>query len=104
MARVMAIYRTPKDAAAFDKYYFESHVPLAKTLPGLKKYEVSQGTIATPAGESGIHRIAVLHFEDLRAVQAALASAEGQATAADVGMFAPEPGDVQILIFDTRQV
>jgi uncharacterized protein (TIGR02118 family) len=100
----MAMYRTPKDAAAFDKYYFETHVPLAKKLPGLKKFEVSQGPIASPAGESGWHRIAVLHFEDMRAVQAAFSSAEGQATVADVGVFAPEPGDVQILMFDSRQV
>jgi uncharacterized protein (TIGR02118 family) len=35
------IYRTPADTAAFDKHYFEMHVPLAKKLPGLRKYEVS---------------------------------------------------------------
>jgi len=33
---------------AFDKHYFEAHVPIAKKIPGLRKYEVSQGPVATP--------------------------------------------------------
>ena len=36
MAKLFGIYQQPADAAAFDKYYFESHVPLAKTIPGLR--------------------------------------------------------------------
>jgi uncharacterized protein (TIGR02118 family) len=104
MARVLVMYRTPNDKAAFDKYYFETHVPIAKKLPGLKKFEVNQGAAGSPAGDSGIHRIAILHFDDMAAIQAAFASPEGQATVADVGVFAPEPGAVQILIFETRQV
>ncbi len=84
MARLMVLYRTPKDAAAFDKYYFETHVPIAQKLPGLKKYEVSQGAVGSPAGDSGVHRVAILHFEDMAAIQVAVA---------DVGVFAPEPGD-----------
>lgn len=104
MARLMVLYKMPKDAAAFDKYYFETHVPIAKKIPGLKKYEVNQGAVSSPAGDPGIHRIAILHFDDMAAIQAAFASPEGQATAADVGNFAPEPGTVQILLFETRMV
>ena len=104
MARLLVMYRTPKDAAAFDKYYFETHVPIAKKLPGLKKYEVNQGAIGSPAGISGWHRIAILHFDDMAAIHAAFASPEGQAAVADLGVFAPEPGGVQILLLETRQV
>jgi uncharacterized protein (TIGR02118 family) len=104
MARLIAIYKTPKDKAAFDKYYFETHVPIARKIPGLKKFEVNQGAVGSPAGDPGIHRIAILHFDDMAAIQAAFASSEGQATVADVGVFAPEPGAVQILMFETRQV
>jgi uncharacterized protein (TIGR02118 family) len=104
MARLVAMYATPKDAAAFDKYYFETHVPIAKRIPGLRKFEVSQGGIGSPAGDSGVHRIAVLHFDDMAALKTALASPEGQAAVADVGVFAPEPGAVRILMFETRQV
>jgi len=102
MARLVAMYKTPKDAAAFDKYYFEKHVPIAKKIPGLRKYEVSAGAVATPAGPSGYYLVAVLHFDDLAAIQAAFASAEGQAAAADVQTFAT--GGVEMFMFDHREV
>jgi len=104
MARVMVIYRTPKDAAAFDKYYFETHVPIAKRLPGLRKYEVSQGAVGSPAGDSGVHRIAMLHFDDMAAIEAAFASPQGKAAMDDVRVFAPNEGDARILLFESRQV
>lgn len=104
MARLIAIYKTPKDAAAFDKHYFETHVPIAKKLPGLKKFEVNQGAVGSPAGNPGIHRIAILHFDDVAAIQAAFGSPEGQATVADLGNFASDPGAVQVLMFETRMV
>ena len=102
MARLVVMYKTPKDKAAFDKHYFDKHVPLAKTIPGLRKYEVSQGPIATPAGPSDFHLIATLHFDDMGAIQRAFASPEGQAAAADVQGFAS--GGVDMLIFDNRDV
>ena len=102
MAEVLVLYKTPKDAAAFDKYYAETHIPLAKKMPGLRKYLVSQGPVATPAGPSGIHLVAVLSFDSMAAVQKAFGSAEGQATAADVPKFAS--GGADIMFFDTRDV
>jgi uncharacterized protein (TIGR02118 family) len=102
MAQLVVMYKSPKDAAAFGKYYFEKHIPLAKKLPGLRKYEVSQGPVATPGGPSGYHLVALLHFDNMAAIQAAFGSAEGQAAVADVQTFAT--GGVDILMFDTRQV
>jgi uncharacterized protein (TIGR02118 family) len=58
MAEVLVLYKTPKDAAAFDKYYVD--FPLAKKMPGVRKYLVSKGPVATPAGPSGIHLVAIL--------------------------------------------
>ena len=78
MARMVVIYRRPRDVDAFDQHYFQTHVPLAKKLPGLRKYEVSHGPIATPAGASDFHLVATLHFDDLAAIKQAFASAEGQ--------------------------
>jgi uncharacterized protein (TIGR02118 family) len=102
MARLVVMYKTPEDAAAFDKYYFDKHVPLAKKIPGLGKYELSRGPVATPAGPSGYHLIATLHFGDMAAIQAAFASAEGQATVADLQNFVTSPPD--ILMFDNSDV
>jgi uncharacterized protein (TIGR02118 family) len=102
MAHVVVMYKTPKDTAAFDKHYFETHVPIAKKIPGLRKYEVSQGPVATPTGPSGYHLIATLYFDNLAAVQAAFGSDEGKTTAADVQKFAT--GGVDMLLFDNREV
>ena len=102
MAQVVVTYKTPKDTAAFDKYYAETHIPLAKKMPGLRKYQVSKGPVATPAGPSGVHLIAILTFDDLAAIGAAFGSAEGRATAADVPKFAS--GGADIVFFDTRDV
>ena len=102
MAEVLVLYKTPTDTAAFDKYYAETHIPLAKKLPGLRKYQVSQGAVATPAGPSGIHLVATLTFDSLAAVQAAFGSAEGQAAAGDLPNFAS--GGADLLMFDSREV
>ena len=85
MAKILALYKTPKDPAAFDSYYAATHAPLARTLPGLKQFKVSKGAVNGP---SDYHMIAVLDFESLASLQAALASPEGQATVGDIGNFA----------------
>ncbi len=33
MARMVVIYHTPKNVEAFDRHYFDVHIPLAKKLP-----------------------------------------------------------------------
>jgi uncharacterized protein (TIGR02118 family) len=100
MAQLLVMYKTPKDAAAFDKYYAEKHIPIAKKIPGLRKYEVSHGPVVTPAGPSGYHLVALLEFDSLAAIQSGFGSAEGQAAGADVANFAT--GGVDIVMFDTR--
>ncbi|AVA25045.1 EthD family reductase (plasmid) [Rhizobium sp. CB3171] len=104
MARMVVIYPTPKNIEEFDRHYFEVHVPLAKKIPGLRKYEVSDGPIATVVGGSTIHRIGTLYFDDLAAIERAFASPEGQATRADRQLFAPDDSGVQMFLFDNREV
>ncbi len=101
---MVVIYRTPKDPAAFDRHYFETHVPLAKKLPGLRKYEVSRGPVASPTGASDIHLVATLYFDSLGAIRQAFATPEGQACGADRRVFAPDDSRVLMLLFDSREV
>lgn len=102
MAKLIATYGQPKDPKAFEDYYFRVHVPLARKIPGLRKYDVSRGPIATPNGPSTAFLIATLYFDDFATIQAAFASPEGQATAADLENFAT--GGVDLTFFDTREV
>ncbi len=55
MAKLFAIYQQPTDAAAFDDYYFSKHVPLAKTIPGLRGYEVTRGDVMGMGGKHGVY-------------------------------------------------
>ena len=102
MADLVVLYKTPTDPKAFDKYYFESHIPLAQKIPGLRKYRVTRGPIATPAGTSPLHLIATLSFDDMAAIAAAFASPEGKLTAADVPNFAS--GGVEMHFAETGEV
>ena|SRR5687768_13853340 len=102
MAKLIALYKNPADAAAFDTYYFATHVPVAKTVPGLRRYEVSAGPVTTPAGRSPFHLAAILTFDSMDALERALGSSEGQATAADLANFAQ--AGVDLLVFDSKDV
>ena len=102
MAKLVVLYNKPADAAAFDAHYFGKHVPLAKTIPGLRTYEVNATPVATPQGPADIHLVAMLTFDSMEAIGAAFASKEGQATAADLGNFAQ--AGAQMLMFETTTV
>ena len=102
MALLVAMYKKPEDAAAFDAYYQSTHIPLAKKIPGLRGYQVSAGTVMTPQGESPFHLIAMLDFDSADAIQAAFSSAQGVAVASDLRNFAK--AGVDMLIFDTKEV
>ena len=102
MAKLFAVYQQPKDPAAFDRYYFGTHVPLAKTIPGLKRYEVTTGDVLGMTGKHGVYLVAILEFESVAAIGAAMASPQGQATAADLANFAT--GGVDVMFGETRLV
>jgi len=102
MAKLVAVYKTPKDPAAFDRYYYLTHVPLAKTVPGLRSYEVSNGPVGLPKEPGGVHLVALLGFDSLAAIGQALESPQGEATAKDLANFAS--GGVDLMVFDTKSV
>jgi len=101
---MVVIYKTPQDPKAFDQHYFSVHVPMAKKLPGLRKYDVSRGSILTPAGGSTPYVIATLHFDDVPAIRNAFASPECQSCAADRRLLAPDDADLQMYLFETNDV
>lgn len=102
MAKLIALYRHPADPAAFDAYYFNHHVPLAKTIAGLLRYEVNSTPVVTPDGDSPYHLVGILSFDSMDALQQAMQSPEGRAAAADLAHFAQ--AGVELLVFGTRDV
>ncbi|MBZ9761552.1 EthD family reductase [Mesorhizobium sp. CA8] len=101
---MVVIYKQPADAEAFEKHYFETHIPLAKKIPGLRKYEVSQGPITVVAGPPDIYLIGTLYFDDLEAMKRGFASPQGKAAGVDRRLYAPDESGVQIFLFDSRGV
>ncbi|QRY61656.1 EthD family reductase [Gordonia sp. PDNC005] len=93
MYRVAVLYGQPTDAASFDEYYHNTHMPIAQKMPGLQgatitKCETLDGT--APA----FYIITELQFESREAAAAGLGSPEGRAAGADVANFAT--GGVQM--------
>src|SRR3954453_6760123 len=96
MARFIALYDQPEDAEAFDRHYREVHIPMAKKLPGLRRYTVSRNARAIQGGDA-YYLVAELDWDDLDALQEDFRSPEGKATAEDVANLAPD-GKVRSMI------
>ncbi|HEU0009944.1 MAG TPA: EthD family reductase [Verrucomicrobiae bacterium] len=88
MVRLLVLYGQPKDTAAFDKYYREVHIPIARRMHGLKKWTVGKVT-GTPDDEpSPYYYLVDLYMESREDFDELLRSPEGQAAVADVPNYA----------------
>ena len=103
IAKMTVIYQAPKDIESFERHYFDVHIPLAKQLPGLIKYEINDSRIVSTAGHSS-YRIANLYFDSMETMKSAFASEIGQRCTADRKILAPNNEDVQIYLYETREV
>lgn len=102
MVRFLVAYDTPPDPAASDRHYREVQIPLAKKLLGLRRYTISRDATAVRGGEA-YFLVAELDWDDMEALQVAVASPEGEATARDVGELAPD-GGVRSMVFAVEEV
>ena len=81
MARFVVMYDMPSDIEAFERDSREVHIPPAKQLPGLRRYTVSHD--ATPVIGEPYHLVAMLDWDDIESLGAALDSEAGNRTAED---------------------
>lgn len=81
MARFVVMYDPPSDTAAFERHYREVHIPLAKQLPGLRRYTVSHD--ATPVIGEPYYLVAMLDWDDMGSLGTARGSEAGNKTAED---------------------
>ncbi len=102
MVKLLVLYGHPTDPAAFDKYYQEAHIPLAKRMQGLKKWTIGK-VLGAPGGQpSPFYYVAELYMESREDFEALLASPEGQAAVADVPNYAT--GGVTFLYSEVEEI
>lgn len=102
MVKLLVLYGHPQDPAAFDKYYQEVHIPLAKRMRGLKKWTIGK-VLGTPDGQpSPYYYVAELYMDRREDFETLLASSEGQAAVADVPNYAT--GGVTFLYSEEQDV
>lgn len=87
MVKLVALYTTPPDADAFDRHYQETHLPLIRRWPGLRRVEAGKVTGAA-GGPAPYYLVAEMYFDDADALRAALRSPEGRAAGEDLQSFA----------------
>ena len=91
MWAVVVLYHTPKDPAAFEKYYAQTHVPLV--LKHQKAIGFTRGTLTKfPRNLDGsaptFYRQAQLWFDSEEALRKGTATPEFKEVADDLGNFA----------------
>jgi uncharacterized protein (TIGR02118 family) len=99
-ARFLAVYEAPDDPEAFDRHYAEVHIPLLRRLPGLRRYTV--GRDITALHGAPCYLVTELEWDTMDDLQAAFASREGRATAADAARL-QELAPVRRMIFTVQE-
>jgi uncharacterized protein (TIGR02118 family) len=96
MVKLVVMYGHPVSAAAFEKYYAETHLPIAGQINGVSRIELSK-FIGTPDGSNASqYRMAELYFESIDELLMQMGSVEGQAAVNDIQNFATGGVDVMI--------
>lgn len=98
--RLLALFRRPEDPEAFERHYWDVHIPIVRQMPGLRRIEVHR--VAQALGDSDLYQVAELVFDDREALEAAMRSEAGRAGGRDLRQFA---GDrVLLVVAETRVV
>jgi len=76
-AKIIVLFGKPTDPQLFDKQYWEDHVPIAKNMPGLRKYTVHK-VAGAPRGEPAYYQVVELEFDNMDSLKNAIASQAGK--------------------------
>lgn len=89
MVKLIALYRTPPDPGAFDRFYRDTHLPQVRKWPGLRRVELARVTGVPGGGGTPYYIITEMYFDDQEAVRAALRAPEARAAGDELQRFAP---------------
>jgi len=102
MVRLLVLYGHPTDPDAFDKYYEERHIPIAKKMKGLKKWTVGKVQAKPSEERPPYYYVADLFMQSREEFEQLLATPEGQAAVADVPNYAT--GGVTFLYTEIEEI
>lgn len=88
MTKLIALYKKPENVEEFENKYFNEHIPLVKKMPGLKKAEITR--LKGVGGEGKFYLQATMYFDNEDALNEAMASPEGKASAKNLMSFAKD--------------
>ena len=88
MYRITVLFGHPRDPAAFERYYRQTHFPLAAKMKGVKGVTIGKLEALDPGQPAPYYRITSFYFDSREAYEAVLTSPEGLAALADLNNFA----------------
>jgi len=100
MVKLTVLYGHPKSASDFEKYYAETHLPIAAQMKDVRRIELSKVTGAPDGSKAAFYRMAELYFDDQDHMKKVMATPEGQRTVADLANFAT--GGVTVMVADVQ--
>ena len=95
--RLIALYATPEDSAAFDAHYHEVHAPIVNRYPGLLDIRLTRAD-GVADREPAFYLMAEMAFASRADLDAALASDAGVESGRDLRNFAG--AGVTLLVID----
>ncbi|SFC72118.1 conserved hypothetical protein [Bacillus sp. OV322] len=95
MFKMMALFKKPENQESFDEYYYGTHIPLTKKIPGLQDLRITKIT-GSPMGESDFYLLCEMYYESKEAFKEASRTEESKASGKDVMKFA---GDIVTFMF-----
>ncbi len=96
MVKLVVTYGHPDSPEAFEKYYSETHLPIAGQIKNVNKVELSKFVGTPDGGKPSQYRMAELYFDNMEELGKQMGSPEGQAAVNDIPNFATGGVDVMI--------
>jgi uncharacterized protein (TIGR02118 family) len=89
MAQLIVIYENPHDPGAFEDHYSRRHLPLAaEKMPGVRGARTFRVLGAVDGDTTPYYRVAVMDYDSVADLNAAVASDGGREVLADLSNFA----------------
>lgn len=77
MASILVLFGKPQNPQEFDELYWKEHVPMARKMPGLKKYTVHK-VVSPPGREPAFYQVVEMEFDTMDQLKKATKSQESQ--------------------------